>query len=167
LGYRNFNRLVKNKYLQKVAFAVFLILTLRWVYLYNPIPYSVRYPAKYSAVEQTKINSITLWQKNLKDENIKVATTPRLAPFFTNRRYYYNFLYDTAFSSMGLTQQDILKTEIDKYTLADYVIINKAEIGRPDRETLPIKFYQHLRGNSNFEMIFSDDQEIEVYKRTL
>ena len=58
-----------------------------------------------------------------------------------------------------------MDTQIDKYTLADYVIINKAEIGDVDRGTLPVKFYQHLRENSGFEMIFSDDKEIEVYKK--
>ena len=165
LGYRNFNSIVKNKWIRLAVFVVFLFLTYRSAYLYNPIPSSVRYPAKYREVDQAKMESILLWQKNLKGDGIVVATTPKLAPFFTNRRTYINFLYDTAFAEMGLTQQDILAREIDKYTLADYVIINKAEIGGLDRDTLPVKFYRHLRNNHDFEMIFSDDREIEVYKK--
>ena len=165
LGYRNFNSFVKNKWVRLLVFTLFLFLTYRSAYLYNPIPSFVRYPAKYDKIDGTKMASISLWKKNLKDEGISVATTPKLAPFFTNRRTYYNFLYDTAFAEMGLTEQDVLDTQIDKYTLADYVIINKAEIGDVDRGTLPVKFYQHLRENSGFEMIFSDDKEIEVYKK--
>jgi hypothetical protein len=111
------------------------------------------------------MESIVFWQEKLKDGELVVATTPKLAPFFTNRRTYFNFLYDTAFSEMGLTEEDVLKNQIDKYTMSDYVIINKAEIGDVDRGTLPVKFYQHLRDNNDFEMIFSDDEEIEVYKK--
>lgn len=115
----------------------------------------------YKEIDSIKTNSIKIWQNNLNDENIKVSTTPKLAPFFTNRKYYYNFLYDTAFSEMGLTEKDILRKEINKYILADYVIINKSEI----IGALPVKFYLKLREDHDFKMIFSDDQEIEVYKK--
>lgn len=165
LGYANFNKFVKNKLLQKIALAVFLFFSFKSAYLYNPIPSFVRYPAKYKAVDETKMKSIEAWQKNLKDDRITVATTPKLAPFFTNRRTYYNFLYDTAFAEIGLTREDVMEQEIDKYTLADYVIINKAEIGDVNRATLTAKFYRHLRDNDNFEMIFFDGEEIEVYKK--
>ena len=59
----------------------------------------------------------------------------------------------------------ILKKEMNKYVLADYVIINKSEIGNINKKTLPVKFYQKLKDDNGFKMIFSDDQEIEVYKK--
>lgn len=165
LGYKNFLNIVKNKKLQIIFFTIFIFLNLRSVYKYNPVPYFVSHPIFYKEIDPIKTNSIKIWQNNLKDENIKVSTTPKLAPFFTNRKYYYNFLYDSAFNEMGLTEKDILKKEMNKYVLADYVIINKSEIGDVNKETLPTKFYQHLRKNNNFRMIFFDDQEIEVYKK--
>ena len=102
------------------------------------------------------------------DENIKVSTTPKLAPFFTNRKYYYNFLYDSEYASMGQTDKDIIKNEIDKYSLADYIIINRPEIGDLSKETLQVKFYFKLLDDKNFQMIFTDGQgkdSIEIYKK--
>ncbi len=165
LGYKNFLNIVKNKKLRVIFFAIFIFLNLRSVYKYNPVPYFVEQPVTFKEIDSIKTNSIKIWQNNLKDENIKVSTTPKLAPFFTNRRYYYNFLYDSAFSEMGLTEKDIFKKEMNKYVLADYVIINKSEIGNINKKTLPVKFYQKLKDDNGFKMIFSDDQEIEVYKK--
>jgi len=165
LGYKNFLNIVKNKKLQIIFFAIFIFLNLRSVYKYNPVPYFVKQPVTYKEIDSIKTNSIKIWQNNLKDKNIKVSTTPKLAPFFTNRKYYYNFLYDSAFSEMGLTEKDIFKKEMNKYVLADYVIINKSEIGNINKKTLPVKFYQKLKDDNDFKMIFSDDQEIEVYKK--
>ena len=165
LGYKNFLNIVKNKKLRVIFFAIFIFLNLRSVYKYNPVPYFVKQPVTYKEIDSIKTNSIKIWQNNLKDKNIKVSTTPKLAPFFTNRKYYYNFLYDSAFSEMGLTEKDIFKKEMNKYVLADYVIINKSEIGNINKKTLPVKFYQKLKDDNGFKMIFSDDQEIEVYKK--
>jgi uncharacterized membrane protein len=165
LGYKNFLNIVKNKKLQIIFFAIFIFLNLISIYQYNPIPYFVKQPVSYKEIDPNKNNSIKIWQNNLRDENIKVSTTPKLAPFFTNREYYYNFLYDSSFSEMGLKEKDILKNEMNKYILADYVIINKPEIGDVKKETLPAKFYQKLKEDKNFKMIFFDNQEIEVYKK--
>ena len=165
LGYKNFLNVVKNKKLQIIFFAIFIFLNLISIYGYNPVPYFAKQPVTYKEIDSIKTDSIKIWQNNLKDENIKVSTTPKLAPFFTNRKYYYNFLYDSAFNEMGLTEKDILKKEMNKYVLADYVIINKSEIGDVNTETLPVKFYQKLRNDHDFKIIFSDNQEIEVYKK--
>jgi uncharacterized membrane protein len=165
LGYKNFCQIVKNKKLQVTFFAVFIFFNLRSIYLYNPIPYFVKRPVNYSELNPITKNSLALWKEKLKDDNIKVSTTPKLAPLFTNRRYYYNFLFDSAFREGGLTEKDILKNEINKYVLADYVIINKQEIGDINKETLPVKFYQGLIKNLDFKLIFFDSQDIEVYKK--
>lgn len=168
LGYKNFSSIVKNKNWQIIIFAIFILLNIKSIYQYNPVPYFVKHPVSYKEIDSMKNNSIKIWHDNLKNENIKVSTTPKLAPFFTNRRYYYNFLYDSAFNETGLTEKDILKNEINKYVLADYVIINKSEIGDINKETLPVKFYQKLKDDNGFKMIYSDDRDknsIEVYKK--
>ncbi len=161
LGYKNFTKIIKNRTIQNVFFAVFLVLNMRSIYKYNPVPDFVKYPVSYKEIDFIKNNSIKAWQNNLKDENIKVSTTPKLAPFFTNRRFYYNFLYDSAFASMGITEAEIIKNEIDKYNLADYVIINKQEV----KQGLNNKFYNKLKNDVDYQMIFFDNQEIEVYKK--
>ena len=138
------------------------------MYLYNPLPYFVKQPVNYKDVDKIKNESIKYWVNKLKDENIKVATTPKLAPFFTNRKYYYNFLYDTAYENMGLKERDIIKDEIDKYSLTDYIVINRSEIGDIAKGGLPVKFYLKLLNDQDFEMIFTDEQgenSIEVFKK--
>ena len=168
LGYKNFDKIIKNKFIKSIVFLIFILVNFYSIYLYNPIPYFVKRPAIYKDVNKIKLKSIKFWVEKLKDENIKVSTTPKLAPFFTNRKYYYNFLYDTAYASMGKTDEDIYKNEIDKYTLADYIIINRSEIGDISKENIPVKFYFKLLDDKNFKMEFGDDQgenSIEVYKR--
>ncbi len=164
LGYRNFDKLVKNRSIKNLAFILFIIFNLRSIYLYNPVPYFVKRPVNYSELNPITKSSLALWKEKLKDDNIKVSTTPKLAPYFTNRRYYHNFLYDSAYSVMGLVDDDIIST-IDDYKEVNYVIIYKPEIGDIDTENLPVKFYQRLRDDHDFKMIFSDDNDIEVYKK--
>lgn len=168
LGFNNIDKITKNKNIKIIFFVIFIIINLRSIYLYNPIPYFVKHPVNYQDVDIKKNESIKYWMEKLKDENIKVATTPKLAPFFTNRKYYYNFLYDSAYAAMGKTDEDIYKNEIDKYSLADYIIINRSEIGDIAKMGFPVKFYFKLLEDKKFQMIFSDDQKddsIEVYKK--
>jgi len=161
LGYKNFNRIIKSKILKAIIFLIFISINIYSIYLYNPIPDFVKQPVNYKDIDKIKSKSIKSWVNKLKDENIKVATTPKLAPFFTNRRFYYNFLYDSAFASMGITEDRIIKNEINKYRLADYVIINKQEV----KQRLNNKFYNKLKNDVYYQMIFFDNQEIEVYKK--
>ncbi len=168
LGYKNFNRIIKNKVIRGIVFLIFILANVYSIYLYNPVPYFVKNPVRYLEVDKIKSKSIEYWINKLKDENIKVSTTPKLAPFFTNRKYYYNFLYDSAYASMGQKKEDVIKNEIDKYSLAEYIIINRSEIGDLSKEGLPVKFYFNLLDDSNFQMIFTDEQgegSIEVYKK--
>jgi uncharacterized membrane protein len=168
LGFQNFNKIINNKIIRGMFILFFISANIYSIYLYNPVPYFVKNPVYYSEVDKIKSESIKYWVNKLKDENIKVSTTPKLAPFFTNRKYYFNFLYDSAYASMGQTNEDILKNEIDKYSLADYIIINRSEIGDLSKEGLSVKFYFKLLDDKNFQMVFLDDQHengIEVYKK--
>ncbi|MFA6016688.1 MAG: DUF2079 domain-containing protein [Patescibacteria group bacterium] len=168
LGFKNLDKKLKNKVVKRILLVVFILGNIYSIYLYNPIPYFVKQPSFYQDLDQTKGRSIEYWVGKLKDENIKVSTTPKLAPLFTNRKYYFNFLYDSSFAQMGKTDEDIYKNEIDKYTLADYIIINRSEIGVFEKEGIPVKFYFKLLDDKNFQMVFTDDQggnSIEVYKK--
>jgi len=154
LGFRNFNRIIKSRFLRGLFFLIFFSCNLYSLYLHNPVPYFVKSPVNYRELNKIKNQTIKYWVNKLMDENIKVSTTPKLAPFFTNRKYYYNFLYDSEYASMGQTDKDIIKNEIDKYSLADYIIINRPEIGDLSKETLQVKFYFKLLDDKNFQMIF-------------
>lgn len=167
LGYRNFDRIVKNKPFKNLVFILFIILNLLSIYKYNPVPSFVKHPVSYKDLNPITKSSIDQWREILKDDEIKVSTTPKLAPFFTNRRYYNNFLYDSAYASMGLIDDDIIKTA-DDYKGSDYILIYRPEIGEIKEQGIPVKFYQRLRKDSDYEIIFSDDlddKSLEVYKR--
>ncbi len=169
LGYKNFNLLVRNEKIKWLFFIIFIIFNLRSIYLYNPVPSFVKEPVKYQKIDKITASTIKLWQKTLKDETIKVSTTPKLAPFFTNRQYYHNFLFDPAYTSMGKTDDDIIRT-IDDYKGNDYIIIYRPEIGDISKGGLTVEFYQRLRNDNNYQMIFSNnlnEKGIEVYKKNL
>lgn len=166
LGYKNFNNLVKNSLVKRTALLIFVGFNIYSFYLYNPIPSGfVKEPVIYTNISQEKIKTIKQWQGILKDENIKLATTPRLAPFFTARKYYFNFLYDTAYSLMGYTDEEIYNSKSNDYKMADYVIIDRTEIGDLSQKTLPARFFQNFMNDNNYKVIFSSDQQIEVYKK--
>ncbi|MCS6956406.1 MAG: DUF2079 domain-containing protein [Patescibacteria group bacterium] len=162
--------IIKNKIIKISIFLIFIFLNIRSIYFYNPLPFLVKNKIKYKDIHWLTKKSINYWQEKLKDENITVSTTPLLAPFFTNRKTYYNFLFDPAFGETGEIEEDIIKKS-DNYKKADYVIIYKKEIGSLNSGTLPVKFYQKLKEDKNFEMIYADslnekyEGSIEVYKK--
>ena len=161
LGYENFSQLIKNKKIQLIFFTLFIFLNLRSVYKFNPVPSFVKYPVSYCDLDSVTQESLMIWKERLKDDNIIVSSTPRLAPFFTDRRYYYNFLYDSAYKEAGDTEEKVEKNNISNYKMANYVIIDKQEV----KDGLPNKFYQKLKEDKDYQLVFSDDGAIEVYKR--
>lgn len=169
-GIKRFLDLMKNKKIRFLIFVIFISINLYWIYLYNPLTFFVKEKINYQDIHWLTKKSIDYWQEKLKDENISIATTPKLAPFFTNRKYYYNFLFDPAFGEAGETEDDIIKKS-DTYKKSNYVIIYKKEIGDIDAGNLPAKFYQKLREDKDFKMIFSDSLNdryggsIEVYEK--
>ena len=90
-----------------------------------------------------------------------MATTPKLAPFFTNRRYFYN--YDATYLRANISKDEIFSA-ITNYNDADYVIINKDEIGDPEKDSVASIFYKDLLLNSKFKII-SDQDGIEVFQK--
>lgn len=166
LGYRNFSARVKKPLIRTVALVLFIAANIYSIYGYNPVPANlVRYPVGYRELDPVKKRSIEVLKVKLKDENIRLSTTPRLAPFFTNRRYYHNFLFDSAYAAMGQTEEDVIKSKLGSYKDSDYVIIDNEEIGDLSEGTLQVKFYVDMKDNEMYEVVATDDRTIEVYKK--
>ena len=168
LGYKYFGDHIKNKVIKKSVFVVFIFANIISIYLFNPIPtFFVKEPLSLRKQNNYKLKVISDWDIKLKDTSIKVATTPILAPYFTKRTFFYNFLYDGAYGEMGYTDEEVIVASQDVYKLADYVIIDRSEIGVV-KGTIPVKFYQRLKSDGNYKMIYTDNQNddsIEVYKK--
>lgn len=166
LGYRNFEKLVKNNTVKTAVFVVFIIANVVSFYRYNPVPAAlVKNPVGYKEIDPIKKNTLSILREKLKDEDIRLSTTPRLAPFFTNRKYYHNFLFDSAYSQMGQTEEDVMKSKLGSYQGYDYVIIDRGEIRDLASGDLTVKFYVNLRENKDYFQVATDDHDIEVYTK--
>lgn len=168
LGYKFIDDRIKNKLIKNLILIIFILLNIISVYLYDPWPVKfVAQPVFYhlNQIKAKDLKTIYKWKVKLADGNIKLATTPVLAPFFTERTHFYNFLYDPTYASQGFTDEYILANKINNYMFADYVIIDKQEIGDVNIRTLPVKFYQNFRQDKHYQMIYSDNSNIEVYKK--
>ncbi|MBI5123649.1 DUF2079 domain-containing protein [Candidatus Roizmanbacteria bacterium] len=154
-GLRNINKKYKTFF-----FVIFLILNGLAFYYYSPLPKKlVKEPIFEYKVDEKKLKIIYQLQKDYPDE-VRVSSTPRLAPFFTSRHYYDDFLFDPGFIGAGKKEDDIIK-EIKKYQKADIIIIDKTEI----KGKLSNLFYKHLVDNTSFKRIVLDSYDIEIYKK--
>lgn len=113
-------------------------------YWFGPLPFSEEqnlHPFKYPPGSMAEVY---YWQEQLADDQIKVAATGKLAPFFASREYYY-----------------ILS---DAYPLADYVVVNTAEVYNTFKKEEYIVGYEAIQTDENFEIIF-DKNNIQVYRK--
>lgn len=111
---------------------------------YSGLPYARRaelhpfkeYPKKY--------DDVLRWREELKSDDLIVATTGEMAPYFTSRRVYLDFDSD--------------------YFLAEYVVIDTwdAENGFLKDRSNPA--YELIQTDPIFEKVFENDG-IEVYKK--
>ncbi|OGK17537.1 hypothetical protein A2774_00930 [Candidatus Roizmanbacteria bacterium RIFCSPHIGHO2_01_FULL_39_12c] len=121
-----------------------LIFALYSAYIYGPLPFAKNKNTRPLFYKQSEINDLALWERTLKDENLKISTTGQLSPFFTSRRYFYTFS--------------------PRYYLADYVLLRLNEVFEyPEKDEL-IPVYQRLRNDQNFELIYKREN-FEVYKK--
>ena len=163
LGYKKIDYL-KNKGIKFFLIVLFFFVNFYYFYQHYPLPFFVREKIVYHQISQEKKKSIDLWRKVLKDENIVVATTPKLAPFFTQRKYYFNFLFDPAWYNLGYSDEEIFNIKKDIYKKADYIVINKSEIGKGLKNNAASKIYENFLRDKNFSLIY-DQGGIEVYKK--
>ncbi len=142
---------------KKLSYSLIIILifaSMSMAYRDGPLPV-----ARYS-VNQEKLAVVRHWQDILKDKNIAVSATGRLGPHFSNRKHFYNFLFDFAYGVQGETEEDLI-ARVDRYESAEYVLIQKSEVEGEENEIVSY-YYSHLKNNPKFEKVF-DESGIEVY----
>lgn len=162
MGYMRMKKIIVEIEVRRALIIIFFVTNFYYIYKYSPLPLDfIMDPYFIKEINQEKMNSIKIWQEKLSDESIPVATTPQIAPFFTHRQYFYNFLYDTGFVGAGLTENDIIK-DIDLYSNAQYIVIAKSEV--ESEGSLEQKFYNNLITNADYKVVF-EDRELIVYKR--
>lgn len=159
LGFKKSTVIFKNKIFFYLSLMIFVSGNIFLYHFYSPLPFFSREPVKYK-IDKNRLKSIFFWQKKLKDDEIKLATTPKIAPFFTQRKFYYNFLYDPAFHSLGYSDEEIYLKKRNVYLLADYVIINKDEI----KTKAAIKLYDNFLKDKSFHLIYNKNN-ILVFKK--
>mgnify|MGYP003923285433 CR=1 FL=1 len=164
LGYRKIS-CFKNRIIKIFFLTIFFLLNVYYFYRYYPLPFFVKEKISYHSISQEKKKSIDLWKKVLKDEDIIVASTPKLAPFFTQRKYYFNFLFDPAWYNLGYSDEEIFNIKKDVYKKADYIVINKDEIGKELKDNALSKIYNNFLKDKNFTLIYNQGG-IEVYKKS-
>lgn len=123
---------------------VLIIATCLFSYFKGPLPFSREkeiypflYPQKYRSVA-------AFWKDLLKNKRWRVSTTGHMAPFFSDRRYYYIFSKN--------------------YPLADFIVLDLEEVyNYPDKETL-IPVYERLTKDVRFRLVYKNEN-LEVYRK--
>lgn len=136
-------RLVQLALLPVVSIAI-LCTSLIAASSYGPLPFSKKanmHPFKFQPENMTDVQH---WAAELKDEELKIASTGKLGPFFTSRRYYY--------------------VMSDRYALADYVVVNSKEVYHSYGSEWAIPGYEALITDPAFEKIF-DQNDIQVFRK--
>ena len=164
LGYRKFINF-NNKIFKKFFLMAFFLINFYYFYQYYPLPFFVNNKISYKEISKEKKRSIEVWRKILKDENIVLSSTPKLAPFFTQRKYYFNFLFDPAWYSLGYSDEKIFNIKKDVYKKADYIVINKDEISKEKEDNALSKIYNNFLEDKNFTLIYNQGG-IKIYKKT-
>lgn len=88
---------------------------------------------------------VLYWSSVLSNDRLKVSSTGQLSPYFTSRRYFYDF---------GVN-----------YDRAEYVLIRRSEIEGHWIKGKLIPFYDQLIRDSRYTLVYNT-HGLEVYKRT-
>lgn len=132
----------------KLSIAILIIILLAGTLIISftkgPLPLSKEQEIHPFTYPQKEIRDVELWANILKDESIKISSTGKLSPFFTSRRYFYDFS--------------------DRYTLSDYVVLRPTEVyNYPEKDAL-IPVYEQLQKDNRFKLIYKNG-DFEVYKK--
>ncbi|MEO6509304.1 MAG: DUF2079 domain-containing protein [Patescibacteria group bacterium] len=112
-------------------------------------------------INQPRLTLVRSIEERFKDDSIKVSATGHLGPYLAGRTYFYNFLFDFAYKSFGISDDD-LKKVVSRYESADYVVIQKGEV--ENQIPIVLYYYKHLTENPKFEKVF-DKQGFEIYHK--
>lgn len=109
----------------------------------SSLPWSTQKDVVPFSSKANILSEVYVWQRFLKDE-VKVSTSGRLAPFFTSRRYFYDFA--------------------GGYTPAEFVLIYTPELNNSFQRKENAYQYSLLKQDRNFILFYKFDT-LEVYKR--
>ncbi len=147
-GFKNIANLLSGKFkkfqVPLIIIFILLICTFRSAYLESPLPYGKKADIFPWAEGREKIEDVLYWKKQLKDESLKIAASGQIAPFFTSRRYFYDFSYT--------------------YKNADYVVIDLHDVQYGFLKKTSYPAYLDLMTDSGYTRIY-DRHEIEVFKK--
>lgn len=114
-----------------------------------------------SYMDRARTAMIKNLAQRLRDPSIPISASGHLAPFFSGRTHFYNFLFDFSFESMNRTEEDI-RQSVNRYENANYIIIQKNEI--ENQIPLVNYYYAHLLSNPKFKLIL-DRNEVLVFHK--
>lgn len=124
---------------------IIVCLSVWFSYLKGPLPYSQ--DPKIDALlydRRGEYEVVHEWADRLASDELKVSTTDQIAPFFTNRRYFYIFAHE--------------------YYYADYVIVSPSNIQFTYRKDVAAPAYEELKQDPRFEKI-DERNGYEVYRK--
>lgn len=110
----------------------------------SPLPYSVRGEIEPFTSPKGEMTDVILWQKKLKDDQIKVMATGSIAPYFSSRRYFYYYS--------------------ERYDLADYIVLSVDEAYNSYGITNGEDIYLKIQTDKRFVSIY-DSGSFEVYRK--
>ncbi len=110
-------------------------------------------------IDSQRLAIVKQLSQKYSDYQLPLSSTGQLAPFFAGRRVFIHFLFDPAYSQVGLSKSDIIK-RAEKYRLAEVVIIGSWEI----QGELAEYYYNKLRQDKDYKLVF-EKLGIEVYER--
>ncbi|GIW63210.1 MAG: hypothetical protein KatS3mg091_012 [Patescibacteria group bacterium] len=113
----------------------------------------------YYDYDQKKYNLIISLQKKYADYNIKLSSSGIFAPFFSGRRYFYDFSFDPTYFEKIKNNIDIIE-QYYNYEKADVVILDESELNNE----LINKIFEHMTASGKFVKVFSSNGVL-VYER--
>ena len=145
-GARRLIRTHVKKYSMFALIALIMASSLWSSYTISAMPWAKNFDRYPWTAKPAQMDDMQFWKAFLKDENIKVSTTGRLAPHFTSRRYFYDFSW--------------------KYVYADYVLIDAHEAMNGYLKEKSIPAYNAILTDWKYIKIYDNDG-LKVYKRLI
>lgn len=138
--------ILKRKILDSKKIIILItIFSLIMSYYKGLLPYSKDSQLNLFLTRRPEINSVRIWENELKDENISVSVSESLGSHFSQRKKIYRFS--------------------GTYKYADYVLILRSDIYNDwlDKKQ-SIKDYEKLKSDKGYSIIY-EDNDFEIYKK--
>ncbi|GIW62519.1 MAG: hypothetical protein KatS3mg090_0345 [Patescibacteria group bacterium] len=111
------------------------------------------------SVDYKKYQVVTELAKKYSDYDLKISSSGNLAPFFSGRKYFYDFSFDPADYNKIKNNPDIISNKTG-FEHADVVILDKSELSND----LVNLIYRQMLVSGQFKQVFSSNN-ILVYEK--